>query len=126
MIVAFVSIALATQLVSPLVIPVGDLVPVIDVQRSCKETAAANKAMDLDLAQSVANCLRDENAARLQLIGIWSTYSASVRDRCEKEATNIPGSASYVDMLTCMQMTDPSTMSPTPALRGARKTRNKN
>src|SRR5262245_12044623 len=95
-----ISIALATQLGSSLVIPVGDRVPTIDVQKSCKETAATNKAMDLDLSQSVANCLRDENAAKLQLIGVWSTYSASIRDRCEKEAT-IPGTgASYVDMLT--------------------------
>jgi len=100
-------------------------VPVIDVQRSCKATAATNKAMDLDLSQSVANCLRDEDAARVQLIGIWSTYSASIRDRCEEEATITPGSASYVDLLTCMQMTDPSKLSPTTGLRGASKDRNK-
>jgi hypothetical protein len=122
MIAVFLSVALASQPGSLLVIPVGDRVPVVDVQRSCKETAATNKAMDLDLAQSVANCLRDENDAKLQLIGIWSTYSASIRDRCEQEAT-IPGSASYVDMLTCVQMTDPSTISPTPELRGASRTR---
>ena len=121
MIAAFLSIALASQLGSPLVIPVGDRVPTIDVQKSCKDTAATNKAMDLDLSQSVANCLRDENAAKLQLIGVWSTYSASVRDRCEKEAT-IPGTgASYVDMLTCLQMTDSSKLSPTTGLGGAGK-----
>lgn len=123
---ALLSIAVASQLGSPLVIPVGDRVPVIDVQRSCKETAATNKAMDLALGQSVAKCLRDEDAARVQLIGIWSTYSASIRDRCEREATITPGSASYVDLLTCMQMTNPSTISPTPDLKGASKERNKN
>jgi hypothetical protein len=126
MIITFFSIALASQPGSPSVIPVGDRVPVIDVQRSCKETAATNKAMDLDLSQSVANCLRDENSARLQLIGIWSTYSTSIRDRCEKESTITPGTASYVDLLTCVQMTDPSTISPAPDLRGASKNRNKN
>ena len=118
MIAAFLSIALATQLGNPWVIPAGDRVPVIDVERSCKATAATNKAMDLDLTQSVANCLRDENAAKLQLTGIWSTYSASIRDRCEKEATITPGSASYVDLLTCVQMTDPAKLSPTPGSRG--------
>ena len=126
MIASFLSIALATHLVSPLTIPVGDRVPVIDVERSCKVTAATNKAMDLDLSQSTANCLRDENAAREQLATIWSTYSASTRDRCEKEATITPGSASYVDLLTCMQMTGPSKLSPTIDLRGASKDRNKN
>ena len=123
---ALLSIAVASQLGSPLVIPVGDRVPAIDVQRSCKATAATNKAMDLDLSQSVANCLRDEGAARVQLIGIWSTYSASIRDRCEKEATITPGTASYVDLLTCIQMTDASNLSPTTGLRGASKDQNKN
>lgn len=128
---ALLSIAVASQLGSPqlgspLVIPVGDRVPVIDVQRSCKATATTNKAMDLDLSQSVANCLRDEGAARVQLIGIWSTYSASIRDRCEKEATITPGTASYVDLLTCIQMTDPSKLTPTTGLRGASKDQDKN
>jgi hypothetical protein len=124
MIASFLSIALAMHLLSPLAIPVGDRVPVIDVERSCKEAAATNKAMNLDLSQPVANCLRDENAAREQLATIWSNYSASTRDRCEKEATISPGS--YVDLLTCMQMTDPSTLTPTTGLRGASKDRNKN
>ena len=39
---ALLSIAVASQLASPLVIPVADRVPVIDVQRSCKATAATN------------------------------------------------------------------------------------
>jgi hypothetical protein len=121
--VALVSIALASQLGSPLVIPVGDLVPVINVEKTCKESAATDKAMKLDLAQPVEKCMSDENAAREQLAAIWSNYSASIRARCEQEATNV-GTGSYVDLLTCMQMTDPATMSPTPVLRGASKNRN--
>ena len=122
---ALLSIALATQLGSPLVIQVGDRVPVINVERSCKETAATDKAMNLDLAQPVEKCMSDENAAREQLTAVWSNYSASIRDRCEQEATLV-GTGSYVDLLTCMQMSDPATMSPTPVLRGASKNRNKN
>jgi hypothetical protein len=124
--VVLLSIALVSPLGSSLVIPVGDRVPVVDVRRSCKEAAATNKAVDLDLSQSVANCLRDEDAARLQLIGTWSTYSTSIRDRCEQEATILPGSASYVEMLTCLQLTGPATPSPTTGLSGASETRNKN
>lgn len=123
--VALLSIALVSQLGSPLVIQVGDLVPVINVEKTCKETAATDKAMNLDLPQSVENCMRDEKAAQQQLAAIWSTYSASIRDRCRQEATLV-GTGSYVDLLTCMQMTDPATLSPTPALRGASKNRNKN
>jgi hypothetical protein len=123
--VALLSIALLSQLGSPLVIQVGDLVPVINVEKTCKETAATDKAMNLDLPQSVENCVRDENAAQRQLAAIWSTYSASIRDRCTQEATLV-GTGSYVDLLTCMQMTDPAKLTPTPGLRGATKDRNKN
>jgi hypothetical protein len=122
---ALLSIALASQLGSPLVIQVGDRVPVINVERTCKETAAADQAAKLDLAQPVEKCMSDENAAREQLAAIWSNYSASIRDRCEQEATLL-GTGSYVDLLTCMQMTDPGTMSATPVLKGASKNRNKN
>jgi hypothetical protein len=113
------------QLGNPLVIPVGDRVPVINVEKTCRETAATDKAMGLDLPQSVEKCMSDEDAAREQLAAIWSTYSAPVRDRCAEEATLV-GTGSYVDLLTCMQMTDPEKLSPTPALRGASKNRNKN
>lgn len=123
--VTFLSLAIVTQLGSPLAIPVADVVPVINVEQTCRETAATDKAMNLDLPQSVENCMRDENAARQQLSAVWSNYSASIRDRCTAEAT-IAGIGSYVDLLTCMQMTDPATLSPTPVLRGASKNRNKN
>jgi hypothetical protein len=122
--VTLLSIALVSQLGGSLVIQVGDRVPVIDVEHTCKESAAADRAMKLDLAQPVEKCMSDENAAREQLAAIWSSYSASIRDRCTADATLV-GLGSYVDLLTCMQMTDPSTMSPTPALRGASKNRNK-
>ncbi|WP_407174899.1 hypothetical protein [Bradyrhizobium sp. STM 3562] len=123
--VAFLPIALAVQLGNPLVTPIGDRVPTIDVERTCKETAATDKAMNLDLPQSVANCMRDENAAREQLATVWSTYSVSIRDRCTQEATLV-GMGSYVDLLTCMQMTDPAKLSPALDLKGASKNRSKN
>lgn len=121
----FLSLAIVTQLGSPLVVPVADRVPVINVEQTCKETAATDKAMNLDLPQSVENCMRDENAARQQLAAVWSNYSPSIRSHCEQEATDA-GMGSYVDLLTCMQMTDPATLTPTPPLRGAGKNRNKN
>jgi hypothetical protein len=122
--IVLLSIVLANPTGSPLVIPVGDRVPVINVEETCKATAATDKAMNLDLPQSVGNCMRDENAAREQLAAVWSTYPATTRDRCEQEATLV-GLGSYVDLLTCMQMTEPTKLSPTPPLRGASKDRNK-
>ena len=126
MIVAFISIALLSQVGSPsLMMPVGDRVPVINIEKNCKATAAADEAMKLNLAQSVENCTREENAAREQLAAIWSRYSASVRDRCTTSAT-VVGVASYVELLTCVQMTDPTTLAPTTDLKGAGKSRDKN
>ncbi len=122
---AIASIVLASQLGSPLVIPAADRVPLIDVERTCKATAATDKAMNLDLPQSVENCMRDEHNAQEQLVAVWSAYPAPTRDRCFQEAT-IGGTGSYVDLLTCMQMADPTKLSPAPALRGASKSRNKN
>jgi len=122
---ALLSLALASQLGNPLVIAVADRVPVIDVERTCKETAATDKAMNLDLPQSVAACMHDENAAQQQLAAIWSSYSESVRAQCTQEATLV-GLGSYVDLLTCMQMTDPSKLTPAMDLKGASKNRNKN
>src|SRR6185437_15972522 len=103
MIVAFISIALISQFGSPLLVPVGDHVPVINVEKTCKDTSAADKDAKLVLAQSVEDCLRDENNAKQQVNTIWSTYAAPVRERCEQEATLL-GEGSYVDLLTCMQM----------------------
>ena len=125
--IALLSMALATQLGSPLVTPVGDRVPLINVEQTCKETAETDKAMGLDLPQSVESCMNDENAARQQIAADWLSYSASVRDSCAQEAT-IGGTSSYVDLLTCMEMSDPARLTPTPkvALRGASKNRNKN
>lgn len=122
--IVLLSIMLASPPGNPLVIPVGDRVPIINVEENCRATAATDKAMNLDLPQSVENCMRDENAAREQLGTVWSTYPASTRDRCAQEAT-LAGTGSYVDLLTCMQMTDPAKLIPTPPLRGASKNRNK-
>jgi len=125
MIVALVSIALISQFGSPLLVPVGDRAPVINVEKTCKDTSAADKEAKLALAQSVEDCLRDENNAKQQVGAVWSTYPAPVRERCEQEATLL-GEGSYVDLLTCMQMTEPAKLTPTMDLRGASKNRTRN
>jgi len=117
-------IALQSQIGSPLAIPVADHVPVINVEETCKASAAADKAMNLHFPQSVESCMHDESAAREQLAAVWSTYPATTRTQCEQEATLV-GLGSYVDLLTCMQMADPAKLSPTPPLKGASKNRNK-
>jgi hypothetical protein len=125
MIAALISIALVSQFGSPLVIPIGDRAPVINVEKTCKDSVAANKEANIVLAQPFEKCMRDENDARQRVNDIWSTYPAPVRERCERQA-NLLGEGSYVDLLTCMQMTDPASLTPTMDLRGASKNQNKN
>ena len=68
MIVAFVSIALISQFGSPLVMPVGDRIPVINIEKTCKDSLAADKEAGIALPQPIDNCMRDENNAKQQLM----------------------------------------------------------
>ena len=103
---------------------VSDRVPQLNVEATCKATAETDKAMGLALAQSVERCMDDETKAQKQLSALWSTNPGSVRDECEGEAL-AGGIQSYVDLLSCIQMTDwaHGGKSET-ALRGASKNRN--
>ena len=125
MIIAIISIAFLSQIGSPLVMVAGDRVPAINVEKTCKDSATADKEGNIDLGQSVGDCMRDENDAKQQVNAVWSTYPAPVRERCTQEATLL-GEGSYVDLLTCMQMSDPAKLTPTMDLKGASKNRNKN
>ncbi|MGY8681210.1 hypothetical protein Q2941_25940 [Bradyrhizobium sp. UFLA05-153] len=110
---AIKAIAVGTQLF----MPASDAVPKLNVEATCKATVEADKAAGLDLGQSFDKCMSDENSARDQLGSIWSSYSPSNRTQCEREATILD--ASYVDLLTCLQMTDGSITTSTSALKGA-------
>jgi hypothetical protein len=104
----------STQLLTP----IFDAVPKLNVEATCRGSVEADKAMGLDLPQSFDKCMSDENSARQQLGPIWSSYSPAVRALCEEEATDV-SDASYVDLLTCLQMTDGSATTSARALRGA-------
>ncbi len=73
--------------------------PRYDVQRNCRaQTSASTK-----VAQSRAECVRDEDKARAQLERRWSRWAADVRRRCSAESST-GGVQSYVELLTCLQM----------------------
>jgi hypothetical protein len=84
-----------------IVVAVADRVPAYDVSRSCKLDLAATVGLSVD--QSLKNCVNDENRARQQLMGQWSTFSASSRAQCIP-LENVGGTPSYVSLLTCLQM----------------------
>jgi hypothetical protein len=105
------AIAAGTQLLTP----VSDTIPKFNVEATCKGSLQADNEVGENLAQSFDKCMSDEMRAREQLGPIWSSYSPAVRTQCETEATI--GQSSYVDLLTCMQMTGPGTKEETAMAR---------
>jgi hypothetical protein len=76
-------------------IPVADAVPKFDIAGECNFEGGAS--LDVD------RCSRDEAAALRQLQEAWSQYAGVDRKACTAEST-IGGFASYVELLTCLEM----------------------
>jgi hypothetical protein len=90
---------------SELITPVADHVPNIKSEALCKARSASDRFMNLPEAQSVADCLSDEQSAKDKLDTIWGQTAASLRNRCQSDAA-VLGTTSYLDLLTCIQMAD--------------------
>jgi len=76
----------------------ADDVPKLDFNKSCRADVAAygdggNKA-----------CITDEQQARKTLVGQWKRFSPDSRTRCTRMVTDIAGSQSYIELLTCLEM----------------------
>jgi hypothetical protein len=78
-----------------------DGVPHFDVSRSCKE-AQAYTGDDKNLAYR--GCMKDENDARAELARKWAHFKPGDRKDCVAQgAAPVP---SYVELLTCLEMSD--------------------
>ena len=74
--------------------------PSFDVARSCKEAQAY--ANDQNLAYR--SCMKDENEARAKLAQKWAHFKPGDRKDCVAQgAAPVP---SYVEVLTCLEMSD--------------------
>src|ERR1700730_8375046 len=82
-----------------LLIAVVDKVPDLNFEPICRESGAANLAGKDDMR----DCLRAEGAARDALAKQWSQFASADRARCMRLSTS-NGSASYVEVLTCLEM----------------------
>jgi hypothetical protein len=76
-------------------IAVSDTVPKFDIVRECSFEGGSSA--------DVARCSRDEAAALRQLRQAWAQYFNADRKACTAETT-IGGTASYVELLTCLEM----------------------
>ncbi|HVZ51323.1 MAG TPA: hypothetical protein VG986_05115 [Pseudolabrys sp.] len=84
--------------VAPYVL-VADDVPKLNYEPSCKAavTAAALPGRDEE------SCKRDEETARATLEKVWSQFDGADRKRC-LSLTSLGGAPSYVELLTCLEM----------------------
>jgi hypothetical protein len=76
-----------------------DSVPNYNVKPECVFTQSI-----IPSPESEKQCLREEQAARVKLEQNWSSYPSGDRTECVGESST-GGSPSYVDLLTCLEMT---------------------
>jgi hypothetical protein len=83
--------------------PVADNVPKFDIARECASEGGS--------AAMQASCTADEAQARDQLGPLWAQSAAADRGVCVRE-TSTDGSPSYVELLTCLEMSRDAKKSP--------------
>src|SRR3954453_17368788 len=77
----------------------ADEPPRFNIEATCR---AAPALLSRD-ADPFVGCVRDERAAEASLIRQWASFRGDHRRNCVAE-TQIGGSPSYADVLTCVQM----------------------
>jgi hypothetical protein len=78
---------------------VADKIPELKYEKSCR---AAMQAAAMPNRNEDA-CLQDERAARQKLTEEWSQFTPAQRAHCV-QLSNTGGSPSYVELLTCVEM----------------------
>ena len=100
-------------------VAISDTPPRFDIAKECRFESESSKAFD--------RCSRDEGDALKQLETEWPQFGGGDRTSCMVEAT-VAGFASYVELLTCLEMardigndkTNPSRPPGAPSTRPAR------
>jgi hypothetical protein len=73
-------------------------VPALNVERTCHDIPA-----ETAVNRDPSICLKSENDAHDQLAKEWSSFPVADRGLCTQTAT-MGGTASYVELLTCLEM----------------------
>jgi hypothetical protein len=97
------ALLLSAMLLTPLMAPAFGQAPALNPQAICKTRAADAKMLGSAPAQSIEECVHDEEAAKQQLNSLWTSTSAQIRNQCRSEGRAL-GTTSYLDLLTCIQM----------------------
>jgi len=81
---------------SQLFVTVADGVPNFDPSPGCRAAITT-------MPRSFEACMNDEQTARARLATQWPGFSAADRATCAANES-VGGTASYVELLTCLQM----------------------
>ena len=93
-------LALASALANaPLTARAADVVPRFDVEKNCKAEIADTGGV----GETLASCMNDEQQARKELSEHWGEYANDDKRACIGETTSA-GMASYVELVTCLEM----------------------
>lgn len=76
-------------------------VPTLNVEASCRDAKIYGMT---DPEQTYRSCMLDEKSAKEQLEKNWSSYKGKTRHDCL--AAGAQPSPSYVELLTCIEMTE--------------------
>ena len=74
-------------------------VPTLNVERTCRDSANADPTIQFD----VKLCLDSEDRARQELTSRWASFPQPDRQQCT-EMASMGGTASYVELITCLEM----------------------
>ncbi len=91
-------IVMTTFLGLPAAFAVEPDVPTFQATPTCRTEADGSRKTD-------AVCLADERAAHEQLVQQWPRFPATAKQQCLAASTDIAGMSSYVELLTCLQLT---------------------
>jgi hypothetical protein len=97
--------ALSTLLLgSHLILAAADVAPKLDVAPTCRAQAS-------QIQTEAQSCLKDEQDARESLVKEWQQFPAADKATCV-DLTKAGGDSSYVELLTCLEMTGDARKSP--------------
>jgi len=79
--------------------------PELNFKAICKARSDDAKIMGSAPDQSVADCVRDEEATKQRLSTLWALTSVPIQNQCVSDARAL-GTTSYLDLLACIQMAE--------------------
>jgi hypothetical protein len=86
---------------SHLLVKVADPVPHINVEKTCSDSASVSGGISSQ--NDMNSCVMDEQDARSLLQKQWAQYAPSDKNECLRASSDyLP---SYVELLTCLELT---------------------